>query len=84
MSALQRDGLVATEGSQQHAEFPANGGLSALLDVLPIGVFVIDGDRKIETVNPAAAALLVFEPAQVSGRRCNEPPKAMPNATMGF
>jgi len=71
MAGLQRDTSVATELVQQRAEFSA-AGMHALLDALPVGVFVIDGERTIETVNPAAAALLGFEPAQISGRRCND------------
>jgi len=71
MAALQRDGSVATQGSQQHAEFPATA-VHGLLDALPVGVFVIDGEQTIETLNPAAAMLLGYEQEQVSGRRCSE------------
>jgi PAS domain S-box-containing protein len=62
---------VATGTQRQYAEFPAPR-VHDLLDVLPVGAFVIDQKQTIEAVNPAAAALLGYEPAQVSGRRCAE------------
>jgi PAS domain S-box-containing protein len=71
MCALQRDTSVATEVAQQHAEFSAVA-LNGLLEVLPVGAFVIDRESKIETVNPAAATLLGYEPAQVLSRRCSD------------
>jgi transcriptional regulator with PAS, ATPase and Fis domain len=71
MCALQRDASVATGVPQQYAEFSADA-VHALLDVLPIGAFVIDRDRTIEAVNPAAATLVGFEPCQMHGRPCAE------------
>jgi transcriptional regulator with PAS, ATPase and Fis domain len=71
MTALRRDDSVATQVSQQHAEISASA-VHTLLDVLPVGVFVIDAEHTIETLNPSAAALLGYEPAQVTGRKCSE------------
>jgi PAS domain S-box-containing protein len=68
MSALQNDTSVAT-ALQPRAESSADG-YEALLRVLPVGVFVIDAERKIETLNPAAAALLGFKPEEVPGKTC--------------
>jgi PAS domain S-box-containing protein len=71
MGTLQRNASVATETSQQYAEFSASN-LRMLLDALPLGVFVLDDQRKIQTINPAAASLLGFEHDQVQGRPCSD------------
>jgi PAS domain S-box-containing protein len=68
MSVLQNDVSVAT-GLQPHAESSADG-YEALLRILPVGVFVIDADRRIETLNPAAATLLGFKAEELPGKTC--------------
>jgi PAS domain S-box-containing protein len=58
---------------QKGAHFsPDSRGYKELLDVLPDAVFAIDGDRRIQAMNPAAAELLGFEPAETLGRDCEE------------
>jgi len=69
MGTLQRDDSDATHMLQQHAGIPANR-VHALLDALPVGVFVIDKERVIETLNPAAATMLGFEESRAQGNRC--------------
>jgi two-component system response regulator HydG len=71
MAALHRDDSDATGAQRQYAEIPAER-VHTLLDCLPVGVFVIDRERTIETVNPAAVSMLGFEPEAAAGRRCAE------------
>jgi PAS domain S-box-containing protein len=58
---------------QKGAHFsPDSQGYRALLDILPDAVFAIDGDRRIQAMNPAAGELLGFEPSETLGRDCAE------------
>ncbi|HEX5138811.1 MAG TPA: sigma 54-interacting transcriptional regulator [Planctomycetota bacterium] len=69
MAALRENDFDATQLTREHAEFPANR-VRDLLHALPVGVFVIDGERTIQTLNPAAADMLGFVEGQAAGRRC--------------
>jgi len=58
---------------QKGAHFsPDSQGYRELLDILPDAVFAIDGDRRIQAMNPAAGELLGLEPSETLGRDCAE------------
>ncbi len=73
MPAMQRDTSDAPESLRRNVttglDIPR---LDALLDVLPIGVFTIDRDRKIRLMNGEAARLTGADLRQVVGRDCDE------------
>jgi len=71
MSGLQDNESVATNRVQQYAE-SSTAGYDSLLRILPIGAFVIDGNRKIETFNPAAGDLLGYDAGAAPGHNCAE------------
>jgi nitrogen fixation/metabolism regulation signal transduction histidine kinase len=54
--------------------------LAHILRVSPSGIVVLDFDRRIETVNPAAARLLGVASAPLSGRRLDALPSPLANA----
>jgi len=70
MATLQHDENVATDRLRHSAETTPKTGLSALLGILPVGLFVLEPDQTIRTMNPAAAGLLGIEPAEAVGRHC--------------
>ena len=73
MAAMQRDASDAPESLRRNvltgADIPH---LDALLDVLPIGVFTIDRERRIRLMNGEAARLTGADLREVVGRRCDE------------
>ena len=46
--------------------------LRVVFDAIPLPVFVLDGDTRIQEYNPAAAGLLALKKKTVLGRRCGE------------
>ena len=48
-------------------------GYDELIDIIPVGIFTLDGAQRIRYVNPAAAELLgLEEPQQAVGKNCEE------------
>jgi PAS domain S-box-containing protein len=73
MATSQRNGSDASLPSRNPAQTPAgSGGYDALLDLLPLGVYRIDRDSRILSINPVAAELVGREPSEVLGRPCRE------------
>ena len=73
MSAMQRDTSDAPEALRRDvlpgADIPR---LDALLDVLPVGVFTMDRDRRIRLMNGEAARLTGADLREVVGRACDD------------
>ncbi|MGQ0613384.1 MAG: sigma-54 interaction domain-containing protein [Planctomycetaceae bacterium] len=73
MTTMRSDETVATHGLQKDALNCAQpGGFHALLDVLPVGVFVIDEEQRVCSINPAAAKILGVEAEAAVGSTCEQ------------
>jgi two-component system response regulator HydG len=73
MNTLHGNGPVAAHASQKDASLsPEAGSLAALLEILPVGIFTLDPEQRIRSMNPAAAALLGADPLDAVGRICSE------------
>jgi transcriptional regulator with PAS, ATPase and Fis domain len=71
MTASHRDSSAAADALRNHADSSA-GGVTALLDVLPVGVFTLDGEQHITWLNPAGVDLLGVARDDALGRSCAE------------
>ena len=73
MKSMERDETDATQPSRDSAQDAAGfGGVRGLLDLLPVGVFVIDREQRIRTLNPAASRLVGVTEGSALGLRCSE------------
>ncbi len=73
MSTMHRNVPDATKSSSSNTG--AAGGtthLDALLEVLPVGVYIVDRDSRIRMMNATAARLLRVDAEKLIGRPCKE------------
>ena len=71
MNALVRDEHAASTSAVCATRTPAEG-LAALLDVLPVGAFVLDHDMHVRTMNPIAARLVGWSPEAAREAHCHD------------
>jgi PAS domain-containing protein len=71
MNALTRDEPAASTAAIRSTRTPAEG-LAALLDVLPVGAFVLDRDMHVRTMNPVAAQLVGWAAEAARGAHCHD------------
>ena len=69
MDSMQRNVSDATKVPRPGDDAPH---LDALLDVLPVGVYIVDKDSRIRMMNGTAARLLRVDAAKMVGRPCKE------------
>jgi PAS domain S-box-containing protein len=73
MAASQRNDNVAPDVSQGNAFVPPNGqNYAGLLELLPVGVFVIDRELRLVSINPAAQRMLGVSTEAAVGHICRE------------
>ncbi len=69
MDSMQRNVSDATKVPRPGDDAPH---LDALLDVLPVGVYIVDKDSRIRMMNGTAARLLRVDATKMVGRPCKE------------
>ncbi|MHC4547391.1 MAG: sigma-54 interaction domain-containing protein [Planctomycetota bacterium] len=73
MAALRRDDDVATNRLQNGAGYSAlDTGFNSLVEILPVGVFILAPDQTIQAVNAAAAHLFGLPSEGALGKPCEQ------------
>ena len=60
------DAAPVLRSAANHAEF------EALIDILPVGIFALDGSQRVQTINPAALELIGCALVDAVGKTCTD------------
>jgi len=73
MTTSHGNGNVASGALRNDAPVSAiAGSCASFLEILPVGVFVVDREQRLTAINPAAQKLLGVEGEQALGHQCRE------------